>query len=127
MTSLKLPELKAIFKKNKIKGFAYYNKPQIVEILRERNLLPAEEPQPPPEPERQANDADPKHRKLREIRRNPKEVTMTDTTTGEELVFPSIYKASRHMKTSPRIITFWNGRIWKNRYEIKISEERTLA
>ena len=36
---LALPDLKGIFKKNKIKCFTYHNKSEIVQILRERNIV----------------------------------------------------------------------------------------
>ena len=52
---------------------------------------------------------------------------MKDIESGDEITFPSIYKASRFIGESPRIITFWEGRVWKNKYEIKVCDSNRNA
>ena len=111
---LKLPELRAILRENKIKGYSHYNKKQLIKLLREKELLPEELPPPP------KKEIDPKFARLRTIRTNPKRVVLKDIESGDEIIFPSIYRASRFINHSPRIITFWNGRVWKDKYEIKV-------
>ena len=108
----KLPELKAILRENKIKGWSHFSKPQLVDLLKENNLLPE------PEPEKVVKEIDPKWERLRSIRKAPRPVTLTDVKTGEELTFSSIYKASKHINHSPRTITFWNGKVWNNMYKV---------
>jgi len=113
---MKLPDLKEILRQNKMKGYSHYNKPQLIELLRGIGLLPNE----PPKPEKPKKEIDPRFERLRTIRTNPKRVTLKNITTGEEIMFPSIYKAARFINQSPRIITFWNGRVWNSKFEIKI-------
>ena len=114
--STKLPELREILRQNKIKGYSHYNKKQLVELLKGKGLLPEE----PPKPEKPKKEIDPRFIKLNTIRTNPKRVALKNIETGDILTFPSIYKASRFINTSPRIITFWNGRVWNNKYEIRV-------
>ena len=42
-----------------------------------------------------------------------KAVILKDIVTGEELTFPSIYKASKFVYKEPSIFYSWDGRIWK--------------
>lgn len=35
---MRLPELREILRKNKIKGYSHYNKKQLIEVLKERGL-----------------------------------------------------------------------------------------
>ncbi|ELT95127.1 hypothetical protein CAPTEDRAFT_203017 [Capitella teleta] len=62
----------------------------------------------------------PKFAKLRTIRTNPKPVVMNDIESGEEFTFPLIYKASQFINQSPMIITYWPGRVWNNKYKIRV-------
>ena len=116
--STKLPELREILRQNKIKGYSHYNKKQLVELLKGKGLLPEE----PPKPEKPKKEIDPRFIKLNTIRTNPKRVALKNIETGDELTFPSIYKASQFIKKSPGIITFWNGRVWNNKYEIRVGD-----
>ena len=58
--------------------------------------------------------------RLRTIRKNPKEVIIEDIETGEMKTFPSIYKASKFIEQAPQMITYWDGRVWKNKYKVLI-------
>ena len=110
---IKLPELREILRQNKIKGYSQYNKKQLVELLKEKGLLLEESPQPEKTQEK-------KWDRLKTIRKNPKQVVLKSVKTGDEITFSSIYKASQFIGKSPRIITFWNGRVWNNLYKITI-------
>lgn len=111
--STKLPELREILRQNKIKGYSHYNKKQLVELLKGKGLLPEE----PPKPEKPKKEIDP-----RCTRTNPKRVVLKNIETGDELTFSSIYKASQFINKPAAIITFWNGRVWNNKYEIRVAE-----
>ena len=63
---------------------------------------------------------DPKYEFLRSIRNNPKSVEIRDLETGEITTYSSIYKASKAIGCSTKSITANNGKVWKNKYEIKI-------
>lgn len=115
---MRLPELREILRENKVKGYSHYNKKQLIELLKEKGLLPEELPHPV-NPKKEIN---PRFARLKTIRTNPKRVVLKDIESGDEITFPSIYKASRFINQSPRIITFWNGRVWKDKYEIKVGE-----
>ena len=116
----RLPELREILRENKIKGYSHYNKKQLIELLKEKGLLPEE-------PEKPKKEINPRFARLKTIRTNPKRVVLKDIESGDEITFPSIYKASRFINQSPRIITFWNGRVWKDKYEIKVFSGELLA
>ncbi len=129
---MKLSELREILHKNKIRGYLHYDKKQLIVLLREKGLLPDEPPKAvkvkpskpvkvkPPKPVKPKKEIDSKHEKLGTIRNNPNQVILKSVETGETITFPSIYKASHFLDQSPRIITFWNNRVWKNKYEIKV-------
>ena len=110
---IKLSELREILHENKIRGYSHYTKKHLIELLREKDLLPEEQLRPEKE-------IDPKFERLKTIRKDPKEVVLRCIETDEELTFPSIYKASQFIKQSPRIITFWDGRVWRNKYKITV-------
>ena len=74
-------------------------------------------PEEPPKPE---EEADPKHARLKTIRTNPNQVILKSVETGDTFSFPSIYKASRFIDQSPRIITDYDGRIWNDKFEIMV-------
>ena len=110
---LKLPELRKILRENKIKGYSHYTKKQLIELLKAKGMLPEEPPLPKKE-------VDPRYIRLHTIRKNPKRVVLRDIESGEKFDFPSIYKAAQFINHSPRIITFWDGRVWNDKYEITV-------
>ena len=73
---IKLPELRQILNDNNIEGYYRCNKPQLIELLRERGLLP-EEVKKEVKPKKEI---DPRFERLKTIRNNPKHVTLTDVT-----------------------------------------------
>ncbi len=116
--SLKLPELRKILKQNNIKGYSQYSKKRLVELLRERKLIP-EEP-----PVKTRKELDPNYEWLKSIGKNPRQVILKCVNTGKEITFPSVYQAAKFIDRSPRIITFWDGRVWNNMYEIKVEQQK---
>ena len=75
--SLKLPQLRNILKQNNIKGYSQYSKTRLVELLRERKLLP-EEP-----PVKTRKEIDPNYEWLKSIRKNPRRVILKCVNTGK--------------------------------------------
>ena len=107
---IKHSELREILATNQIKGKMDYNKKQLIVFLGEKGILPSK-------PEKVINH---KFSYLTTIRNNPKQVVLKNVETGDTNTFSSIYKASKFINRSPAIITFYNNRVWDNRYEIKI-------
>ena len=110
---LKHSELREILATNQIKGYMHYDKKQLIVLLGEKGLLP-------PKPEKVKKEINHKFEKLATIRNNPKQVILKNVETGDTITFSSIYKASKFIGRSPAIITFWNTRVWDNRYEINV-------
>lgn len=97
-------ELRQIAKQNNLRGYSLLSREKLIKLLKEKDLMPEE--------------TEPKHVKRVGIRNNPHDVILKDIETKEEISFPSIYKAARFLGKSPRMITYYNGRIWNNQYEI---------
>ena len=107
------PDLQDILRENKIRGWSHFNKPQLIDLLKERNLLPEE-------PEKTSKDIASKYVYLRKIRTRPRSVEVTNKQTSEVTVYPSIYKAGLAFKTNPRLITFYDRRVFRDIYLIKV-------
>ena len=58
---------------------------------------------------------------LKTIRNNSKEVKISDLESKEVKIYPSIYKASKEMGVSPRLITYYDGKILKEKYDIQVN------
>ena len=68
-------------------------------------------------------DIDPKYIFQRQIRSNPRKVQIHDLETDEVAVYPSIYRAALVLGQNPGVIAMYNGKVWKNRYAIKVLTE----
>jgi len=112
---MKLPELKMMMKENKIKGSSRMNKPEIIAVLIDRGMICEEK-----QDSLVKREIDPKYEFLRSIRNNPRSVEVRDLETGEITTYSSVYKASRTIGCSTKAILSNDGKIWRNRYEIKI-------
>ena len=110
---IKLSQLREILVTHQIEKYMLYDKKQLIVVLGEKGLLP-------PKPEKVKKEINHKFEKLATIRNNPKQVSLKNVETGDTITFSSIYKASKFIDRSPAIITFWNNRVWDNRYEIKV-------
>ena len=62
----------------------------------------------------------PKYDRLKTIKKNLRKVSLEDIETGEIKIFPSIYIAAKFIDRAPQTITYWNGGVWKNKYEAAI-------
>ena len=63
---------------------------------------------------------DPKFARFKTIMHNPRKVSIVDVETGKIKTFPSIYKAVKFIDQSPETIVYWDGKVWKNKYQIKV-------
>ena len=120
-------ELRKLLKDNGVCAYTYWGKDKLIDLAKINNLLPEpkeEIPKPEPEPEPE----EPKKiswQKLKQIRNKPVNVKLIDVETGEEKVYPSIYKASQYLDKSPQTIRHYGRRkgIWNKKYQIIINEE----
>ena len=108
-------ELRKLLKSNGICTYTYWGKDKLIELAKINNLLP-EEPKEPEIPERQKVS----WQKLRNIRNTPIKVKLIDIETGEEKIFPSIYRTAKYLDKSPQIIRHYGNRkgIWKKKYQV---------
>ena len=62
----------------------------------------------------EVKDLPPRYQHLRIIRNKPRSVEITDIETNDKIVYPSVYKASQALHTNPRLVTFYDGRVFKD-------------
>ena len=115
---MKLSELKSLMKENKIIGSSYMNKPEIIAVLVEKGVISENSFKTKDAPVKRESDS--KYESFSSIRNNLKSVEIQDLETGEITIYPSIYKASRAINHAAKFIIDNNGKVWKNKYEIKI-------
>ena len=88
---ISLKELRAVIKENKIRGCLHYNKPELVEVLVKRGLLPEiikiSTITSPPEREDAKKEINPKYNSLKHIHNSPKKVEIRDMETDEIIVY----------------------------------------
>src|SRR6218665_1283327 len=127
---MKLPELQLLAKEHNIKGCSYRYKPELIALLGEKGLLSSEfvEKENRYGEEREEKKrrkaesggvVDEKHERLKTIGTNPRRIEILDRETGEVVVYPSMYKAGQAFGQSAGIMSLYNGKVWKNGYEIK--------
>ena len=68
-------------------------------------------------------DIDPKYNFLRQIRRNPKKVEIHDLETDMVVHYPSVYKAASALDQNTGVIIMYDGKVWRNRYAIRVLTE----
>ena len=92
---ISLKELRAMITENNIRGCLHYNKPELVDVLVKRGLLPEiikiTTISSPPEREDAKKERNPKYNFLKHIRNSPKKVEIQDMKTGEIIVYSSMY------------------------------------
>ena len=54
------------------------------------------------------------------IKQNPRKVSLENIETGEIETFPSIYKAAKFIDRASNTITYWDGKVWNNKYKVVI-------
>ena len=124
---ISLEELRAIIKENNIIGCPHYNKPELVDVLVKRGLLPEiikiTTITSPPEREDAKNEINPKYNFLKHIHNSPKKVDIRNMKTGEIIVYSSMYKAAKRFNQQSGLISAFDGKVYRNRYDIKLLTE----
>ena len=114
-------ELMEILKANAIRGYSHYTKSELIDLLFKRGLIP--EKYGTNKQEKAKKNIDPKYNFLRQIRINPKKVEIHDLEADKVVRYPSIYKAPLALDQNPGVIGMYNGKVWRNRYGIKVLTE----
>ena len=124
---MSLTELRAMLKDNKIRGYLHYNKSELVDVLVQRGLLPETinitAITSLPEQDNTKKEKNPKYNFLKHIRNSPKKVEIRDMETSEIIVYSSMYKAAMTFNQQSRLISANDGKVWRNRYAIKVLTE----
>ena len=124
---ISLTELKATLKENKIRGYLHYNKSELVDVLVKRWLLPETIKITTitslSERENTKKKINPKYKFLTHIRYSPKKVEIQDMETGEIIIYSSMFKAVKRFNQQSRLISIYDGKVWRNRYAIKVLTE----
>ena len=124
---ISLRELRAMLKENNIRGCLHYNKPELVDVLVKRGLLPEiiKITTIASQAERKDTKKEINHNYnfLKHIRNSPKKFEIQDMETGEITVYSSMYKAAKRFNQQSRLISTYDGKVWRNRYTIKVLTE----
>ena len=116
-----------MMKENNIRGCLHCNKPDLVDVLVKRGLLPEiikiTTMTSPPEREDAKKEINPKHNFLKHIHNSPKKVEIRDMETGEVIAYFSIYKAAKRFNQQSGLISAFDGKVYRNRYAIKVLTE----
>ena len=127
---ISLTELRSMLKENKIRGYLHYNKSGLVEVLVKRGLLPDTMNITTiislPERENTKKEINPKYNFLKHIRNSPKKVEIQGVETREIIIYSSMYKAAKRFNQQQRIISTYDGKVWRNRYAIKVLTKSNL-
>ena len=122
-----MTELRAMLKENKIRWYLHYNKSELVDVLVKRGLLPDTMNFTTitslPERENTKKEINSKYNFLKHIRNGPKKVEIQDMETIEIIIYSSMYKAAKRFNQQSRIISTYDGRVWRNSYAIKVLTE----
>ena len=124
---ISLRELRAMLKENNIRGCLHYNKPELVDVLVKRGLLleiiKITTSTSLPKRKDTKKERNPKYDFLKQIRNSPKKVEIQDMETGEIIIYYSMYKAAKRFNQQSRLIYAYDGKVWRNRYAIKVLTE----
>ena len=124
---ISLTELRAMLKENKIRGYLHYNQSELVDVLVKRGLLPDTMKIITifslPERKNTKKEINPKYNILKHIRISPKKVEIQDIETGEIIIYSSMYKAANRFNQRSRLISTYDGKVWRNRYALKVLTE----
>ena len=124
---ISLTELRVMLKENEIRGYLHYNKSELVDVLVKRGLLPdtmnITTITSLPERENTKEEINPKYNFLKHIRNSSKKVEIQDMETGEIIIYSSIYKGATTFNQLSRLISAYDGKVWRNRYAIKVLTE----
>ena len=116
-----------MLKENKISGYLHYSKSELADVLVKRGLLPDTMNITTiislPERENTKKEINPKYNFLKYMRNSPEKVDIRNTETGEIIVYSSMYKAAKRFSQLSRLISSYDGKVWKIRYAIKVLTE----
>ena len=117
-------ELRKLLKNNGVVAYSYWGKNKLIDLAKINNLLPEPKPEnlEPEEPKQPENIS---WQRLKNIRKSPVKVKIIDIETGEEKIFPSIYKTAQFLDRSPQTIRHYGQRkgIWNKKYRVIIEQE----
>ena len=118
-------ELRKLLKNNGVVAYSYWGKNKLIDLAKINNLLPEPKPEEPEEPEEPKQPENISWQRLKNIRKSPVKVKIIDIETGEEKIFPSIYKTAQFLDKSPQTIRHYGQRkgIWNKKYQIIIEQE----
>ena len=112
---ISLIELRAMLKKNKIRGYLHYNQSELNDVLIKRGLLPETIKTTTitslPERENTKKEINPKYNFLKHIRNGPKKIEIRDIETDEIIVYSSMYKAAKTLNQQSRLISAYDGKV----------------
>ena len=124
---ISLTEQRAMLKKNEIRGYLDYNKPEFIDVLIKRGLLPETIKTTTiaslSERENTKKEINPKCNFLKHIRNSSKKVEIRDMKTDEIIVYSSMYNSAKKFNQQSRLISAYDGKVWRNRYAIKVLPE----
>ena len=116
-----MTELRAMLNENKIRGYLHYNKSELADVLVKRGLLPKPMKITTitslPEREDTKKEINPKYNFLKCIRNSPKKVEIRN------YLYSSMYMAPKTFNQQSRLISLYDGKVWRNRYAIKVLTE----
>ena len=124
MKNDKFDRTKSNVKENKIRGYLHYNKSELVDVLVKRGLLPdtMNITTITSLPEREnAKKINPKYNFLKHIRNSSKKVEIQ--YFGEIIIYSSMQKSAKRFNQQSRLISAYNGKVWRTRYAIKVLTE----
>ena len=111
-----MTELKAMLKDNKIRGYLHYNKPELPETIKITTITLLSERE-------NTNKTNRKYNFLKHIRNSPKKVEIQGMKTVEIIIYSSMYKAAKRFNQQSRLISTYDGKVWRNRYAMKVLTE----
>ena len=71
-----------------------------------------------PKRENTKKEINPKYNFLKHIRNSLKKIEIRDMESGEIIVYSSMYKAAKTFNQQSRLISAYDGKVWRNRYAI---------
>ena len=124
---ISLTDLRAMLKENKIRGYLHYNKSELVDGLVKIGLLPETIKITTitslSERENTKKKINPEYKFQKHIRNSPKKVEILDMETNEIIIYSSMYKDAKRFNQQSRLISTYDGKVWRNRYAIQVLTE----
>ena len=133
---MKLPELKQLLKQHNIKGATHLSKPALVSLLITKRILRNETELAVPDDAADnatevaadnateiaaaLSSAAQLAKKEFKPKKHPRRVEILDRETGEIKTYKSLYSAAKTLGQCARIMVFYNGKVYRKRYEIKV-------